>query len=164
MMGAKTMNTRENATFTVASIGTVKCAVTEMSQGDWAKIDSEIHLDPQLTGGLQGLAGFSHILVAFFLDRAQGFDPAKQLMRKPRGREDMQAVGVFAQRTKYRPNPIGITAVQLLGIEGNIIKVHGLDALDGTPVLDIKPYMPPFDRMENVKMPEWVGLFMDGYF
>jgi tRNA-Thr(GGU) m(6)t(6)A37 methyltransferase TsaA len=85
-------------------------------------------------------------------------------MRKPRGREDMQAVGVFAQRTKYRPNPLGITAVQLLGIEGNIVKVRGLDALDGTPVLDIKPYMPPFDRMENVKMPEWVGLFMDGYF
>ena len=155
---------REQATFTVTSIGTVKCAVTEMSQGGWANIDSEIYLDPQLTGGLQGLAGFSHILVAFFLDRAQGFDPAKQLMRKPRGREDMQAVGVFAQRTKYRPNPIGITAVQLLGIEGNIIKVRGLDALDGTPVLDIKPYMPPFDRMENVKMPEWVGLFMDGYF
>ena len=149
---------------TCTSIGTVKCAVTEMSQGGWAKIDSEIHLVPQLTGGLQGLEGFSHILVAFFLDRAQGFDPAKQLMRKPRGREDMQAVGVFAQRTKYRPNPLGITAVQLLGIEGNIVKVRGLDALDGTPVLDIKPYMPPFDRMENVKMPEWVGLFMDGYF
>jgi tRNA-Thr(GGU) m(6)t(6)A37 methyltransferase TsaA len=145
-------------------IGIVKCAVTEMSQGGWAKIDSEIHLDLQLTGGLQGLEGFSHILVTFFLDRAQGFDPAKQLMRKPRGREDMQAVGVFAQRTKYRPNPLGITAVQLLGIEGNVVKVRGLDALDGTPVLDIKPYMPPFDRMEDVKMPEWVELFMDGYF
>ena len=62
-MGAKTMNTRENTIFTVASIGTVKCAVTEMSQGGWATIDSEIHLDPQLTGGLQGLPGFSHILV-----------------------------------------------------------------------------------------------------
>ncbi len=150
--------------FTVNSIGTVKCAVTEMSQGGWAKIDSEIHLNAELTGGLQGLAGFSHILVIFALDRALGFDPAKQLMRKPRGREDMQAVGVFAQRTKYRPNPIGITAVQLLGITGNVVKVRGLDALDGTPVLDIKPYMPPFDRMEDVKMPEWVGLFMDGYF
>jgi tRNA-Thr(GGU) m(6)t(6)A37 methyltransferase TsaA len=149
---------------TCTPIGTVKCAVTEMSQGGWANIDSEIHLERHLTGGLQGLEGFSHILVAFFLDRAQGFEPAKQLMRKPRGREDMQAVGVFAQRTKYRPNPIGITAVQLLGIEGNVVKVRGLDALDGTPVLDIKPYMPPFDRMENVKMPEWVGLFMDGYF
>ena len=145
-------------------IGTVKCAVTEMSQGGWAKIDSEIHLDPPLAGGLQGLDGYSHILVAFFLDRAQGFDPAKQLMRKPRGREDMQAVGVFAQRTKYRPNALGITAVQLLGIEGNVVRVRGLDALDGTPVLDIKPYMPPFDRMENVKTPPWMELFMDGYF
>ena len=135
-----------------------------MSQGGWAKINSEIHLDPQLAGGLQGLDGYSHILVAFFLDRAQGFDPATQLLRKPRGREDMQAVGVFAQRTKYRPNPLGITAVQLLGIEGNVLKVRGLDALDGTPVLDIKPYMPPFDRMEDVKMPPWVGAFMDGYF
>ncbi len=155
---------REKKSFTMTAIGTVKCAVTEMSQGGWAKIDSEIHLDPALAGGLQGLAGFSHILVTFALDQALGFDPAKQLMRKPRGREDMQAVGVFAQRTKYRPNPIGITAVQLLGIEGSVLKVRGLDALDGTPVLDIKPYMPPFDRMENVKMPEWVGLFMDGYF
>ena len=143
----------EKETFTVTPIGTVKCAVTEMSQGGWATIDSEIHLDPQLTGGLQGLAGFSHILVAFFLDRAQGFDPAKQLMRKPRGREDMQAVGVFAQRTKYRPNPIGITAVQLLGIEGNIIKVHGLDALDGTPVLDIKPYFASIDSFPDATPP-----------
>ena len=145
-------------------IGTVRCAVTEMSQGGWAKIESAIHVDPTLAQGLQGLAGFSHILVAFFLDRAQGFDPAKQLLRKPRGREDMQEVGVFAQRTKYRPNPLGITAVQLLGIEGNVVRVRGLDALDGTPVLDIKPYMPPFDRMEDVKMPPWVGAFMDGYF
>src|SRR5476649_2337699 len=128
---------QEKKTFNVSSIGTVKCTVTEMSQGGWAKTESEIHVDPQLANGLQELAGFSHILVVFFLDRAQGFDPAKQLLRKPRGREDMQAVGVFAQRTKYRPNPIGVTAVELRGINGNVIKVRGLDALDGTPVLDI---------------------------
>ena len=150
--------------FNVRSIGSVRCAVTEMSQGGWAKVESEIHLDPALARGLQGLAGFSHVLVVFFLDRAQGFDPAKQLLRRPRGREDMQEVGVFAQRTKFRPNPLGITAVQLLGIDGNVLKVRGLDALDGTPVLDIKPYMPPFDRMDDVKMPPWVGAFMDGYF
>ena len=58
-------------------------------------------------------------------------DPAKQLLRKPRGRDDMQAVGVFAQRTKYRPNPLGITAVQLLGIEGNVVKVRGQSMIDG---------------------------------
>jgi tRNA (adenine37-N6)-methyltransferase len=150
--------------FTVKPIGAVKCAVTEMSQGGWARIDSEIHLDTTLTGGLQELASYSHVIVVFFLDRAQGFDPARQLLRKPRGMEDMHEVGVFAQRTKYRPNPIGVTAVKLLGIAGNVITVRGLDALDGTPVLDIKPYLPPFDRMEDVRMPPWVDHVMDGYF
>ena len=150
--------------FNVHSIGSVKCPVTEMSQGGWAKVDSEIHLDPQYARGLQGLEGFSHVIVVFYLDRAQGFDPEKQLLRRPRGMEDMHEVGVFAQRTKFRPNPIGVTAVKLLGIAGNVIKVRGLDALDGTPVLDIKPYMPPFDRVDDVKMPPWVGHFMEGYF
>ena len=155
---------QDKKTFSVSSIGTVKCPVTEMSQGGWAKIESEIHLDPALAKGLQGLESFSHILVTFCLDLALDFDPAKQLLRKPRGRDDLQEVGVFAQRTKYRPNPIGITAVELLGIDGPVLRVRGLDALDGTPVLDIKPYMPPFDRMENVKTPSWMALFMDGYF
>ena len=57
-----------------------------------------------------------------------------------------------------------MTAVKLLGIEGNVVKVRGLDALNGTPVLDIKPYMPPFDRMEDVTMPPWVSYFIEGYF
>ncbi len=152
------------STFTVHSIGTVKSAVTEMSQGGWARIDSEIHLEPQYAHGLQELDSFSHLIVVFFLDRAQGFDPAKQLLRRPRGMEDMHEVGVFAQRTKFRPNPIGVTAVRLTGIAGNVVKVRGLDALDGTPVLDIKPYLPPFDRVDDVKMPPWVGHVMEGYF
>ena len=150
--------------FNVHPIGNVKCPVNEMSQGNWARVDSEIHLEPQYAPGLQELDGFSHVLVIFFLDRAQGFDLKKQLLRRPRGMEDMHEVGVFAQRTKYRPNPIGVTAVKLLGIDGNVIKVRGLDALDGTPVLDIKPYIPPFDRVDDVKMPPWVGHVMDGYF
>lgn len=150
--------------FTISSIGSVKCAVNTMSEGGWGKIDSEIHLDAKYAPGLQGLAGFSHILVIFLLDRSQDFDINKQLLRKPRGMEDLDPVGVFAQRTKYRPNPLAVTAVKLLGIDGNIMKVRGLDALDGTPVLDIKPYMPPFDRMEDVMMPPWVSHFIEGYF
>jgi tRNA-Thr(GGU) m(6)t(6)A37 methyltransferase TsaA len=149
---------------TCSPIGTVKCAVDKMSQGGWAKVDSEIHLDARYAAGLQGLEGFSHAIVVFFLDRAQGFDPARQLLRRPRGMEDMPEVGVFAQRTKYRPNPIGVTAVRLLGIDGGVVRVCGLDALDGTPVLDIKPYMPPFDRVEDVRMPPWVEHVMEGYF
>jgi tRNA-Thr(GGU) m(6)t(6)A37 methyltransferase TsaA len=150
--------------FNVHRIGSVKCPVTEMSQGGWARVESEIHLEAQYVGGLQGLAGFSHIIVVFFFDRAQGFDLEKQLLRRPRGMEDMHEVGVFAQRTKFRPNPLGVSAVKLLEIAGNVVKVRGLDALDGTPVLDIKPYMPPFDRVEDVKMPLWVGRVMEGYF
>lgn len=155
---------REDGMFQVHPIATVKCAVSEMSRGHWAGVDSEINLDPQYAPGLQGLEGFSHLLVVFFLDRAQGFDPTKQLLRRPRGMDDLQEVGVFAQRTKFRPNPIGITAVKLLGIEGNVVRVRGLDALDGTPVLDLKPYMPPFDRVDDVTMPPWVGHFIEGYF
>ena len=151
-------------TFTVTPIGTVQCKVNAMSEGNWGGIDSEIHLEPQYAPGLAGLAGFSHVLVVFFLDRAQGFDLGKQLLRRPRGMEDLDPVGVFAQRTKFRPNPIGVTAVKLLGIEGNVVKVRGLDAMDATPVLDIKPYMPPFDRMEDVTMPAWVKHFLEGYF
>ena len=150
--------------FEVHSIGAVKCPVDEMSQGNWAAIDSEIHLNAEYAPGLQGLEGFSHVLVVFFLDRAQGFDLKKQLLRRPRGMEDLEALGVFAQRTKFRPNAIGVTAVKLLAIENNIVKVRGLDALDGTPVLDIKPYMPPFDRVDDVTMPPWVARFLEGYF
>ncbi len=81
-----------------------------------------------------------------------------------RRRADAPRLGVFAQRTKYRPNPIGITSVELLAIEGSTLKVRGLDALDGTPVLDVKPYIPMFDRIESPRVPPWVDAIMDGYF
>jgi len=149
---------------TCTPIGVVSCPVTEMSQGNWAKVESEIRLDPQYAAGLQGLDGFSHVLVVFYLDRATGFDPAKQLLRRPRGMENMHEVGVFAQRTKYRPNPIGVASVELLAVRDNVVAVRGLDALDGTPVLDLKPYMPVFDAVVGARMPDWVGHVMEGYF
>lgn len=145
-------------------IGIVKCPVTEMSQGNWAAIESEIHLEPQLAAGLRGLEGFSHVVVVFYLHQAIGFDPARQLLRRPRGMETMHEVGVFAQRTKYRPNPIGVSSVELKSIKDNVLVVRGLDALDGTPVLDLKPYMPIFDRIADARTPDWVGRVMEGYF
>lgn len=145
-------------------IGVVKCPVTEMSQGNWAQVESEIHLDPRYAAGLQGLDGFSHVVVVFYLDRATGFNPAKQLLRRPRGMENMHEVGVFAQRTKYRPNPIGMASVELRSVRDNVIVVRGLDALDGTPVLDIKPYMPVFDNVAGARVPDWVAHVMEGYF
>ena len=75
----------------------------------------------------------------------------------------MPELGIFAQRAKHRPNPIGITAVELVEVAENVLHVRGLDAIDGTSVLDIKPYVPDFDLVENPIVPEWIGRLMDGY-
>ena len=147
------MEQETHAMITCTPIGVVKSPVSLMSQGNWANVESEIHLDPQYAAGLQGLDGFSHLMVVFYLHQATGFDPAKQLLRRPRGMESMHEVGVFAQRTKYRPNPIGVSSVELRAIKGNVIVVRGLDALDGTPVLDIKPYMPVLDCVTGARTP-----------
>jgi tRNA-Thr(GGU) m(6)t(6)A37 methyltransferase TsaA len=132
--------------------------------GNWALVDSEIHLEPQYAPGLQELDGFSHVLVVFFsIERRVSIRKSSCCGDRAAWRTCTTSA-CFAQRTKYRPNPIGVTAVKLLAIEGNVVKVRGLDALDGTPVLDIKPYIPPFDRVDDVKMPPWVGHVMEGYF
>jgi len=144
-------------------IGTVKSPITEEIVENWGEIVSEIVLDEALALGLQGLEQFSHLLVIFYMHQAR-FDPAHDLLRRPRGRADMPLLGIFAQRPKMHPNPIGITAVQLLEVTGNRVKVQGLDAINGTPVLDIKPYFPIFDRVDNAHTPEWVGRLLQGYF
>jgi tRNA-Thr(GGU) m(6)t(6)A37 methyltransferase TsaA len=147
-----------------APIGVVRNDVNKMSTGNWAQAESRIDINADLAPGLQGLADFSHVVVVFHLDRIPPFDKDKQLLRKPRGMEHLAPVGVFAQRTKFRPNPIGVTPVRLLSIQGNTLIVSGLDAMDGTPVLDVKPYIPEFDGVENVKMPDWVATMVQGYF
>lgn len=76
----------------------------------------------------------------------------------------MPELGIFSQRAKHRPNPIGISAVELIQIDGNVLIVKGLDAIDGSPVLDIKPYFPVFDRVKRSTVPEWVERLMVGYF
>jgi tRNA-Thr(GGU) m(6)t(6)A37 methyltransferase TsaA len=132
-------------------VGVVRSDRTEMSAGHWANVESRIELDPLYVKGLAGLSEFSHVVVIFHLHKIPPFDPAKQIARNPRGMENLDPVGVFAQRTKFRPNPIGVTAVELLAVDDKGITVRGLDALDGTPVLDIKPYIPGFERKENVR-------------
>jgi tRNA (adenine37-N6)-methyltransferase len=149
---------------TFTPIGVVHNDVNKMSTGNWADAESRIELDPELAPGLQGLADFSHVEVVFHLDRIPPFDKAKQLLRQPRGMEHLAPVGVFAQRTKFRPNPIGVTPARLVSIKGNVLTVAGLDAMDGTPVLDIKPFIPEFDSVENSKQADWVPAMLKGYF
>lgn len=144
-------------------IGMVRSPITEGVDENWGAVIAEIHLAEHLAPGLQGLDQFSHVLVVFWMHQSS-FDAASDLVRRPRGRADMPPVGMFAQRAKHRPNPIGITAASLVGVSGALLKVRGLDAIDGTPVLDIKPYVPAFDRVVDATVPEWIERLMQGYF
>lgn len=114
---------------------------------------SEIHLDTDLLPALEGIEGFSHVFVLFWLHRVRRKE-REMLTVHPRGRLDMPLVGVFAARSKYRPNPLGLTLCQLVKVEGTVLTIRGLDAYDGTPVLDLKPY-DSLDCASDAKMPEW---------
>ena len=114
---------------------------------------AQIVIHEDLVEALEGIEGFSHLFVLFWLSEVVG---KERLILKvhPRGRMDLPLLGVFATRTNLRPNPVALTLVELLKVEGNTLTVRGLDAFDGTPVLDIKPY-DPWDKVENPKVPEW---------
>jgi tRNA-Thr(GGU) m(6)t(6)A37 methyltransferase TsaA len=103
--------------------------------GDVDERESTIILDPRVVRGLSGLTAGDRLTVIFHLDRSRG----GPLMQHPRGDAGRPQRGVFALRSPHRPNPIGISVVEIVGIEGNTVRVRGLDALDGTPVLDLKP-------------------------
>ena len=143
-------------------IGIVESNAIDKVDCDWGNVVSKIIINETLQSGLIGLDEFSHILVIFHLNESS-FDIDNHLTRRPQGRNDMPKVGIFAQRAKDRPNALGVTAVQLLTISNNIIEVQGLDAINGTPVLDIKPYYPAFDCM-NATVPQWVDTLMVNYF
>jgi len=114
---------------------------------------SKIIVNRNLDAALEGISGFSHLFVMFWLNQIK---EEQRLMLKvhPRGRTDLPLTGVFAVRTMLRPNPIGLTLVELIAVEDNILTVKGLDAFDGTPVLDIKPY-DHWDIAENPRVPNW---------
>ena len=114
---------------------------------------SEIFLDCELTQALEGITGFSHVFVLFWLHEITGKE-RETLRVHPRGRRDMPLLGVFATRTNLRPNPIGLTLCELVKVEGNVLTVRGLDAYDGTPVLDVKPY-DSWDCAPEARMPDW---------
>ncbi|MHA2244696.1 MAG: tRNA (N6-threonylcarbamoyladenosine(37)-N6)-methyltransferase TrmO [Candidatus Hodarchaeales archaeon] len=145
-------------------IGIIKSSVTEAIDQEWGEVESEVHLNISLAAGLQGLDQFSHVIIIFFMHQTPTFSSTTDLVRRPQGLLDLPLIGIFAQRAKHRPNPIGITAVPIVSIKGNILRVKGLDAINGTPVLDIKPYFPIFDRVEIEITPKWVEKLMQGYF
>jgi len=148
---------------TLQPIGIISSPVTERRDENWGETRSKVLLNPEFAGALLGLEGFSHAIIVTYLHQAR-YEREKHLQRRPRNLETMPEVGIFAQRAKNRPNPIGLTAVQIVDVGNDYLEVKGLDAIHGTPVLDIKPYYPHFDRIETPKVPEWVGRLMKGYF
>lgn len=136
--------------FTLKPIGFVRSPYSETSQiprGLGAKHDTEGELEvlSEFEPGLTDIEGFSHLYVIWAFDRSEGFE----LFGKPPC--DDRAHGVFATRSPRRPNPIALTVVELLGREGRRLRVRGVDMLDGTPILDIKPYLSniPEDKLRR---------------
>jgi tRNA-Thr(GGU) m(6)t(6)A37 methyltransferase TsaA len=150
-------------TISLNAIGQVVSPIEETIDEKWGDVISKIILLPEYTGGLDGLEDFSHALIVTWLDKAK-YERARHLNRRPRGLETMPLVGIFSQRAKDRPNPIGVTAVKIVAVATDYLEVQGLDAVNGTPVLDIKPYYPAYDRIDECKTPEWVDRLMKGYF
>jgi len=139
---------------TLKAIGVVRNKVKPAAKPDWEKITSEIVVDSRLTEALDGLEGFSHIIVLYWMHQAaRGKLPLKV---HPMGAPEQPLMGLFATRSPDRPNPIGKATVRLLQRRGNILRVKGLDAFDGTPVIDIKPYIPGCDAVADAKVPQWV--------
>ena len=151
-------------TFSVQAIGFVRSPRTEPIDDDWGAVVSRIELDSaQVTeDSLRGLGEFSHLEIVYVFHRV---DPGSFELgaRRPRNNPDWPEVGVFAQRNKRRPNRIGIGTCELLGVLGPELTVRGLDAIDGTPVLDIKPYMAEFAPRGPVRQPAWSHELMRGY-
>ncbi len=134
-------------------IGFVRNSVNEPRFGGFAGGISEIVVDEKFTEALRGIDEYSHVIIVYWMDRVKG----SVVTHQPQGNPDVPVVGIFACRCPRRPNPIGITTVRIMSHNGNKIKVKGLDVLDGTPVIDIKPYWPQYDKVEGGRIPGWVN-------
>lgn len=145
----------QSLTLRLPVVGVVKNQVQERKQEGWEEIVSEIVVDPEWSEALEDIEHFSHIIVLFWLHKITPQE-RRIVQVHPRGREDLPLVGVFASRSPMRPNPVGLTVVKLLERQRNVLRVMGLDALDGTPVLDIKPYL-RWDCVPEATFSSWVS-------
>ncbi|MGD9118643.1 MAG: tRNA (N6-threonylcarbamoyladenosine(37)-N6)-methyltransferase TrmO [Dehalococcoidia bacterium] len=119
------------------------------------EVISELVIDNDFSGIVDGTEGFSHLLVLYWAHRVAS--EGRSLVKgHPMGRKDLPLVGIFATRSPARPNPVCATVVRLLERKGNILKVQGLDAVDGSPVIDIKCYLPYYEAIGEVKLSGWM--------
>jgi len=148
---------------TLEPIGVVEGGRTEPIDDDWGGVEATIVLDERFgPDAFQGLDQFSHVEVVFLFHLVDT-ESVVAGARRPRGRADWPEVGIFAQRAKARPNRIGVTTCEVVDLSGAELRVRGLDAIDGSPVLDLKPYMAGFGPRGEVREPEWAAELMRGY-
>ncbi len=145
-------------------IGWVHSSRHEAIDDDWESVSATITLDPErfTPESLAGLEDFSHVEVVYLFDQVAD-DEVQAGARHPRGNPDWPSVGIFAQRAKMRPNRLGVTACRLLGIDHLTLTVEALDAIDNTPVLDLKPVMTEFLPRGEVHQPAWSHELMATY-
>lgn len=143
-------------------IGLVRSPIREALDDVWGGVTARIELDASrfTTDALAGLEEFSHVEIVFVLDQVTQIASGK---RHPRGRTDWPEVGIFAQRGRNRPNRIGLTTCRLVAVHDLAIEVEGLDAIDGTPVIDIKPYVQEFGPRGEIRQPAWCTELMSTY-
>jgi tRNA-Thr(GGU) m(6)t(6)A37 methyltransferase TsaA len=131
----------------------VRNNVHEPRPAGWQDVRSDIVLLDTLEPALESLDDFSHVIVVFDLDRVP---TSEQRLQLTVGSDATQPErGVLATRSQLRPNPIGVSVAEVVQRRANVLRVKGLDALDGSPVLDLKPYLPPYDSVPDAKLPDW---------
>jgi tRNA-Thr(GGU) m(6)t(6)A37 methyltransferase TsaA len=136
-------------------IGVVRNGVRQPRAEGWEGVESRIVLRRDLSPALLGLADYSHVIVVFWLHLVPEELRGGRLQLHPRDDPRYPLQGVLATRSQSRPNPLGVAAVPLLAVRGHVLRVRGLDAVDGTPVLDIKPYIPHYDAVPAARIPAW---------
>jgi tRNA-Thr(GGU) m(6)t(6)A37 methyltransferase TsaA len=148
---------------TLEPIGYVRSARRDLRDDDWDAVPATIELSAAFDPvALDGLETFSHAEIVYHFDRVTP-DSIERGARHPRGNMGWPRVGIFAQRAKDRPNRLGVTVVAITGREGRTLRVSGLDAVDGTPVLDIKPVMAEFLPRGAIRQPAWSHELMQAY-
>jgi tRNA-Thr(GGU) m(6)t(6)A37 methyltransferase TsaA len=158
------MTNGDDSHWTVQAIGYVSSPRNEAIDDDWGDVEATITLAPPYgADSLLGLDGFSHLEVIFLFDRVDP-DSVQTGSRVPRNNPAWPEVGIFAQRAKNRPNRIGLATCELVGVSGGTVRVRGLDAIDGSPILDIKPFMTEFAPRSAVTQPAWSHELMAHYY
>ena len=148
---------------TVTPVAHVVGGRSEVEDDDWGDVRAVLRMDERFgPDAVAGLEQFSHVEVVFVFDRVDE-SSVRTGARHPRGRQEWPLVGIFAQRAKARPNRLGVTVCRLLSVDGLTLTVQGLDAIDGTPVLDVKPYIAEFGPRGDVRQPAWAGELMTAY-